>query len=256
MKYSFASLGLQLFSVGFGLLLFGCSTPSGSGNSANFNQTDNQTVAPSQPITVKSAPTPSQSTPVTAQLPDSASLIIPGERVGSVTRATTFANLASQFGNDRLTNQPFSVGEGETRPATRVNLGETRSFTVIWTDESRSQVEAVSQLGSDWKTPEGIGMGMSLAELQTQLGNFQIYGFAWDYSGTVVLDGTPLAKYNNLLVLRLSPQPGAAESQPTDFEAVMGDRLYDSTNPHLQALYPTVDRIIVRLTHDQATHQK
>lgn len=134
------------------------------------------------------------------------------------------------------------------RPATRVDLGEARSLTVIWTDESRTQAEAVSQLGADWKTAEGIGIGSTLADLQAALGPFQLYGFGWDYSGTVVLTGTRLAQYSNALILRLAPQPGTAEARSDDFKAVMGEQLIDSDNPHLQFLYPSVNRMIVRLT--------
>lgn len=245
MKHNATYLGRLFVTGSVGLALFGCTQPFATNHSADG--TAPIASSPQPTISAQRDPnTPSQA-PATA-IPDAETLIIPGERVGQVTNNTTFKDLVSLFGAEHLTNQPFSVGEGETRPATRVNLGEARSFTVIWTDESRSRAEAVSQLGTDWKTPEGIGAGMSLIDLQSQLGNFQLYGFAWDYSGTVVLDKTRLAKYSGLLTLRLSPQPGAAESQSADFEAVMGDRLYDSTNPHLQALYPTVDRMIVRLT--------
>jgi hypothetical protein len=179
--------------------------------------------------------------------PEAEFLIVPGERVGAVTAATGFDDLVSLYGAERLTNQQFSVGEGEMRPATRVDLGETQSFTVIWTDENRTQAEAVSQLGTAWKTPEGIGMGSTLADLEAALGPFQLYGFAWDYSGTVVLTGTRLAQYENSLILRLAPQPGTIETRSANFQAVMGEQLYASDNSHLQALYPSVNRMTVRL---------
>lgn len=177
-------------------------------------------------------------------------LIVPGERVGQITAATGFEDLAKLYGAERLTNQQFSVGEGELRPATRIDLGETRSLTVIWTNESRTQAEAVSQLGTDWKTAEGIGIDSTLSDLRAALGDFQLYGFGWDYSGTVVLTGTKLAQYDKLLILRLAPQPGTIEARSADFEALMGDQLFNSDNPHLQALYPSVNRIIVRLSRN------
>jgi hypothetical protein len=179
--------------------------------------------------------------------PASDLLILPGERVGQVTAKTTFSELVSLFGADKLTNQAFSIGEGEQQPATRVNLGNERSFTVIWTDENRTEAAAVSQLGTAWRTPEGIGTGTSLAELQEKLGPFQLYGFGWDYSGTVILKETLLAKYQRSLVLRLSPDSAATESRSEDLQAVLGEGPFDSTNPHLQVLSPRVERMIVRL---------
>lgn len=226
--------------------LLGCSVPrtldAASPAAVGLTASPIASNSPGVSSPVISAPTQDTTAPA-AEL-----LIVPGERVGQITASTGFDDLVDLYGAERLTNQQFSVGEGEMRPATRVDLGETRSFTVIWIDESRTQAESVSQLGTDWKTAEGIGMGSTLADLQSVLGSFQLYGFGWDYSGTVMLDGTRLAQYKNLLILRLAPQPGTIEARSADFEAVMGEQLFNSDNPHLQTLYPSVSRIIVRLT--------
>ncbi|WP_143467666.1 hypothetical protein [Leptolyngbya ohadii] len=212
---------------------------------------DSVPTAPSSSSSASPISSPVIAAPIQeATAPAAEFLIVPGERVGQITATTSFEDLVRLYGAERLTNQQFSVGEGEMRPATRIDLGETRSLTVIWKDENRTQAEAVSQLGTDWKTAEGIGMDSTLADLQAVLGSFQLYGFGWDYSGTVVLTGTKLAQYNNLLILRLAPQPGTIEARSADFEAVMGDQLFNSDNPHLQALYPSVNRIIVRLSRN------
>jgi hypothetical protein len=83
--------------------------------------------------------------------------------------------------------------------------------------------------------------------LQEKLGEFQLYGFAWDYGGTVVLEGTELAQYEDSLILRLQTAPDAAEKSPDDFQAVAGDGTFSSTNPHLQTLDVEVGETIVRL---------
>lgn len=196
---------------------------------------------------------PSSLTPAAitqATKPDTLSdtLIIPGERVGPVTHRTTRQDLAQRFGAIHLKDVDVHIGEGFTEPGTRVDLGTDYSLSVVWTDLSRTRVKEIRNLGSAWQTPQGIGVGTSLAQLQQKLGPFKLYGFAWDYGGTVVLDQTKLAQYKDDLILRLRLAPEAAEEFPNDFRAVIGDRLFSSNNPHLRSLKPEVGDMIVRLT--------
>ncbi|HEY9662696.1 MAG TPA: hypothetical protein V6C65_29935 [Allocoleopsis sp.] len=222
------ALFVLLLISSVGVSLANCSRPSAIDRPISSNPT----VAPASPA-------PSARTDF---------VILPGVRVGIVTTATTFPDLVAQFGVDNLTNQAYNVGEGERVPATRVNLGETESFTILWQDENRTQAVAVTELGTAWKTPEGIGIGMSLQQLEAKLGEFQLYGFGWDYSGTVLLQDTNLADYQGLLILRLSPDRTTAETQPQLYQSVSGDTPFSSNNPAMQALNPTINRIIVKLS--------
>ncbi len=174
-------------------------------------------------------------------------LVIPGQRVGPVTRNTTRQDLVKRFGTARLTDQSVNMGEGFTQPGTRVNLGPNRSFSVVWSDTTRTKPVEVRNLGSAWRTPQGIGVGTPFAQLQRKLGRFELYGFGWDYSGTVLLRGSQLAQYDKTLILRLRPAPGAAEKAPNDYRAVLGDGTFSSTNPHLPPLRLQVGEMIVRL---------
>lgn len=196
-----------------------------------------------------SQPAPASARSTTAPKSDTQSdnLVVPGVRVGSVTRNTTRRDLVKGFGAARLKDQPVSIGEGFTEPGTRVDLGSKRSFTVVWTDASRTKPKEIRNLGSDWRTAQGIGVGTSLAQLQQKLGTFKLYGFAWDYGGTVLLEGTKLAKYKDVLILRLRTAPNAAQRSPNDYQAVTGDGLFSSTNRHLSPLKPEVGEMIVRL---------
>jgi hypothetical protein len=164
-----------------------------------------------------------------------------------VTRHTTRQDLAKRFGAARLTDQPISIGEGFTEPGTRVNLGSEFSFSIVWADSMRTQPKEIRNLGSGWRTPQGIGVGTPLAQLQQKLGLFKFYGFAWDYGGTVLLEGTKLAKYEDLLILRLRTAPDAAQRSPNDFKALIGERQFSSNNSHLPPLKPMVGEMIVRL---------
>jgi hypothetical protein len=122
-------------------------------------------------------------------------LVIPGERVGPVTRNTTRQQLSKLFGESRLTDKSeFNHYENQKITYTEVKLSGNRSFTVVWSDNTRTKPVQIHNLGSAWKTPEGIGMGTSLSELRRKLGEFQLYGLGWQYSGLMVLEKYPLKK--------------------------------------------------------------
>ena len=173
-------------------------------------------------------------------------LIIPGHSVGPVTADTSYGDLVKIFDPARLTEVEAPMGEGFARPGTRVELGEMRSFTIIWADAERTQVAEVRDIGPDWRTPEGIQPGMSIAELEAILGPFQMSGFAWDYGGTVQLEGTTLDSYDSQLIVRLQPTPEDTH-QTQAMRDVLGDTLVDSDHESFDEIHPVVDEIIVSL---------
>ncbi|MBD0268910.1 MAG: hypothetical protein ICV77_11535, partial [Cyanobacteria bacterium Co-bin8] len=111
-------------------------------------------------------------------------VVVPGERVGPIRPTTSRAELAELFGEEQLRDEEINVGEGFTEPGTVVDLGEDRRLTVVWTDDSRSKPLMAKDFGSEWKTPEGLGLGTSMAELKQELGDFELFGFGWDYGGS------------------------------------------------------------------------
>lgn len=172
--------------------------------------------------------------------------VLPGDRVGPVTADTSRADLVTQFGESALEDTEVAVGEGFTESGTIVNQGSEQAFAVIWVDESQSEPATVKDLGAAWETPEGISVGTSFAELQQILGPFDLYGFGWDYGGTLVLEGSELSHYYGALILRLQPADPAAPQQHADaFAAVQGDKLISSDNPNLAPLDLVVDEMIV-----------
>jgi hypothetical protein len=114
---------------------------------------------------------------------------------------------------------------------------------VVWVDDSRQQVTEVREFGSAWTTPEGLGPGSSLADMQAVLGSFEFYGFNWDYGGTVLFDGTPLAEYQGLLFLRLQP----LNREAPELNSFIGDGAFSSEDPALAPLELVVDTMVVRL---------
>ncbi|PSB11298.1 hypothetical protein C7B76_23345 [filamentous cyanobacterium CCP2] len=132
------------------------------------------------------------------------------------------------------------MGEGFTEPGTVVNLEGGRQFSIIWQDEARTQPLMGLDFGPAWKTPEGLGVGASLEQLSQVLGSFQLYGFGWDYEGTLVLEGSQLHEYQGDLYLRMRPDSTAIADHPDAYEALLGDAIFASDDPNLKVLQPQV----------------
>ncbi|MBD2681869.1 MULTISPECIES: hypothetical protein [Nostoc] len=179
-------------------------------------------------------------------------LIIPGERVGPITRTTTKQDLVKLFGASRVVDKTISGAEGiGSFAATQLKLDGGRSLLVVWSDNTRTKPLDVRNLGSGWKTREGIGVGTPLSELRKQLGNFKLYGLGWDYGGTILLDSTKLSRYQGKLILRVDAAPNAYEKFPNDYQAVSGDATFSSTNSHWKPLGIKLTEIVVVLNPSQ-----
>lgn len=218
--------------------------------SIGFSSCGNQQTACTGPDCQTSSPPATQKDTADAataptQLKDT--VVIPGERVGPVTSETSRQQLEELFGQEALTDRPVEVGEGFTEPGTRVDLGEGRSFTLVWQDEEHTRPLMAMEFGPAWTTPEGLGIGSSLAALQKALGPFQVYGFGWDYEGTLVLEGSQLDQYHGDLFLRVQPETAMIEEHDAAYKALQGDAVFASDNPDLESLQPQVYDMVVYL---------
>jgi hypothetical protein len=172
-------------------------------------------------------------------------LVIPGKRVGPVTAQTSRADLASFYGEAALSDRPVSLGEGTTELGTVVNAGTDHQFAVVWADDAQSRPRLIKDFGQAWQIPEGLGVGAPYAAVQTVLGDFDLYGFAWDYGGTIVLEDTALAQYDDILWLRLAPSDAAIAAHLEAYEATMGDGIFASSDPNLGVLDLSVYEMVV-----------
>lgn len=245
--------GIQLSLIA--LLLFGCASSSSNLDAGSQSDGDSNTITAVESSSSESASTDVASTSVEttsttangAIAPLDDTTVIPGEKFGAVTVDTSRQDLEALYGADVLSDKRVDVGEGMTEAATRVELGDGYSFTVVWSDSSRTSPLEIRDIGSAWTMPEGIQIGTSFSELQSSLGEFELFGFGWDYGGTLMLDNTPLDAYKDTLIMRLQPENQAQTSNPTAMDAVMGDELYKSDNPNFESLNMTVSEIIVVL---------
>ncbi len=172
-------------------------------------------------------------------------LVVPGERVGPVTAQTSRADLANLYGEVALSDRPVSLGEGSTEMGTVVNPDTDQQFAVVWADAAQSRPRLIKDFGPAWQIPEGLRVGAPYAAVQAVLGDFDLYGFAWDYGGTIVLEGTALAQYDNMLWLRLAPSDNAIAAHLKVYEAMMGDGIFPSSDPNLTVLEPSVYEMVV-----------
>jgi hypothetical protein len=221
-------------SLGAALVLVGCYSPSGA------------------PGPDASAPNTPETTPIPPGFldpdPSGAYRVVPGQQVGPVTADTSRADLIAWYGAHVLEDAPIAMGEGTTAPGTMVYGGSDRQFAVVWQDASQTRPQLIKDFGRQWQTPEGLGVGTDYDTLQSALGTFQVYGFAWDYGGTVVLTDSRLAAYDGYLILRLAPSETALAQHPETYRAVMGDIPFASDNPNLNRLDLSVYEMVVYFT--------
>lgn len=177
--------------------------------------------------------------------PAADTLIIPGQRVGPVTADTSRADLVAHYGEAALDDAPIPMGEGTTAAGTVVMPGPDQQFAVVWQDASQTKPQLIKNFGPAWQTPEGLGVGIPYSEVEAILGDFQLYGFAWDYGGTVMLEGSQLDQYDGYLLLRLKPAATAIDQHSEAYQAMMGDQLFDSSNPNLDVLEPSIYEMVV-----------
>lgn len=162
--------------------------------------------------------------------------VIPGARIGPVTSETSREELAEIYGEDTLQDQPIAMGEGTTEPGTLVDLGPDQQFAIVWRDPTQTEPLLAKDFGPAWQTPEGLGVGVSYGTVKSVLGNFQLYGFEWDYEGSLVLEGSNLDQYYGDLLLRVRPSRESVEAHPKEYQAVLGDALFAGDDPNLEPL--------------------
>lgn len=246
-----AVIGLCIFAMGCGKSAPEEDTPAPKTTPVSVTET-----IPAE--TVLEVPPVPDSTPVDAPAPaESATtewLIVPGERVGKITSASTEADIIAAYGAEHVRDDEFHVGEGEMVPCTAVFPEEdAKRIMVLWEDadtKTKPMAVSVDGVGSVWKTASGLGVGTPLTVVEELNGKpFMLYGFGWDYGGRVsdfaggVL-GTPEGALQVEFQLNYESDPPPADDLVNQ---VSGDAEFSSSNPVMHQLNPTVYSVVVGL---------
>lgn len=176
--------------------------------------------------------------------------IVPGVRVGAITRTTTLADLRRVYGEANVRAEEVEIGEGETAPGATVFPDDSvRRVQLAFGDSAGSPLRFVTIRGdtSAWRTDAGVTLGTGLARLNALNGRpFVMLGFGWDYAGTVVSwNGGRLAIDSTLgrFILRLRPTVTGPTADSLTGE-VLGDREYPSDRPAMLRLEPVVHELL------------
>jgi hypothetical protein len=203
-----------------------------------------------KPETPGSAPTPAASPPPPAAPrpapADTDFTFYIGKGFGLIDRAATPALLRERYGAAYVREDLVDLQEGERTLGSIVFPGTPDAVEIIYADGDNLRDAVFARIkgdGSRWKSPEGLRIGATLAEVEKINGRpFSFYGFEWD-SGGMAADWLGGKLYYGVS-LRLAPEGEAPEK-------FMGETTWNSNDPEVRKLNLRVVEIIQRL--DAAT---
>lgn len=183
-------------------------------------------------------------------------LIVPGQRVGPITAATTRADLDTLFGKANVQERNLEMSEGPE--AATVVFGDEASaaLAITWDREHVSTIHICfgTQTGPcRWRTASGIRIGLPMQELQRlNEKSFQVAGYGFEGQGVVTswrhgtLEEDPAACGH--LIVRLTPANQLAGRPMSKEESglmkqVQGDKPYSSNYLPLLELNPMVSAL-------------
>ena len=107
--------------------------------------------------------------------------------------------------------------------------------------QAGQKIDRVVISGEEWLLPDGIRHGDELEAVEEINGGpFMIYGFGWDYGGVGYFKGGALDRKVQIW-FRPSDEEGP------EYQAVLGDSLFNSTDPAMRAVDPRVAEVAVVL---------
>lgn len=191
---------------------------------------------------------------VIAQTPEF--YIVPGERIGPVTRQSTKSSLIQALGRSHVRDTQISLGEGET--ANGAVLYPNYPLEIIW--KSGPSASATPQSvwlrgeSSVWRTRDGIGLGTGLARAEKVNGGpFKLAGFGWDYEGNVGTWNGQLSEVFKALSVRFTLSQDHYEFYGHKaLQAVIGDVLMLSDHPLFLKLVPNIHEMVLTFESLQA----
>lgn len=160
------------------------------------------------------------------------------------------------MGSDRVQRRDVHIGEGFCAPGSIVDAGRPNELEVVWEDSSRARPAAISvrRRGSEWRTPSGVRIGSTLAEMEEIAGQpIGFMGFGWDYGGRGGWtfdspEGSGPVEFD------LAPDSASAELARLDprYGEISGDREVSSDDPLVRSMTIRVERLAIRSGESRA----
>jgi len=183
-------------------------------------------------------------------------LIVPGFRVGPVTRISTEQSLRNAFGRLAV-KEKIGVGEGMDAPGLVLYPTDPqRRLEITWNHEQPAHPAMIFICRGEynhkcqWHTPHGVSIGTTLRELERLNGKaFEMVGWGSDVGGNLTsFQGGRLEKER--LALTLVPmvdRDGNYLPRLTarEFSEVEGEKFLLSSHPVLQKLNPYVGALVL-----------
>ena len=187
-------------------------------------------------------------------------LIVPGQRVGPITTATTRAELDSLFGRENVHDGRFEGGEVPEAATVIYESDASAALAITWDRERPATIHICfsTQTGPcRWRTASGIRIGLPIRELEKlNSKGFQAGGFGQDRGqvvswrkGALEEDGAACGH----LVVRLSPEAeadgrGLTKGESDLLKQIQGDKPYPSSSLPLQELNTIVSGLEMQFT--------
>jgi len=162
--------------------------------------------------------------------------------VGFITHQTSRGDLEKKLGADAVTDHRFDQGEGTFLPGLRV-LGDTPYELLLQSDGKT--VERIQVVGNAYRLDNGIHVGSSFAELERAHGDFHMFGYGWDYGGTLVDEGFEPPGFQ--IAVRTRPDdPGKRDWSAKAREILSGgDRRFASSHEGMDEIRPRVHEVVL-----------
>jgi hypothetical protein len=183
--------------------------------------------------------------------------IVPGERLGPVTAATTRADVPRLFPGAPAKDDEIELAEGVLEPATQV-----ADLAIVWSGKSADAhpsrifiCRGRRRSSCQWRTTDGITLGVRLDRLEQLNGRpFSISGFGFDYGGNVLSwDGGKLARLDcgARLILTLDGDRGrdgrlTVDLTPDERHSITGDKPVASDTPAMRKVNPSVTEMVLQ----------
>lgn len=158
--------------------------------------------------------------------------------------------LISYYGRENVSRGTIDVGEGESEQGTILFAASpNRRIEILWNDPLRRRDLRMIRLRGEvdaWSAFPGVRIGQTLAEVERlNRGAFTLYGFAWDYGGTVADWRDGLLAQSNGEGCRLIVRFGLRDPEGSLDPALSGEEEISSRDARLRKLDPVVDEVIL-----------